>query len=94
MALSSQGEGGGAAEPVTVKGNVATVQPGERLEAVGQWVNDPTYGRQFVAREITTTEPSSLDGIRRYLGSGLIDGIGPKYRRAAGGKVWRGAYST
>jgi exodeoxyribonuclease V alpha subunit len=69
----------GRIEPVTVKGCVATVQPGERLEAVGQWVSDPTYGRQFAAAAITTTEPSSLEGIRRYLGSGLIDGIGPKY---------------
>ncbi|MFN0129644.1 MAG: ATP-dependent RecD-like DNA helicase [Verrucomicrobiales bacterium] len=69
----------GRAEPVTVKGMVAVVQPGERLEAAGQWVNDPNYGRQFAAIGITTTAPSSLDGIKRYLGSGLIDGIGPVY---------------
>ena len=69
----------GRVEPVTVKGNVATVQPGERLEAVGQWINDATYGRQFAAAGITTTTPSSLEGIKRYLGSGLIDGIGPVY---------------
>lgn len=69
----------GRAEPVTVKGNVASVQPGERLEAVGQWINDTNYGRQFSAVGITTTAPSSLEGIKRYLGSGLIDGIGPVY---------------
>ena len=69
----------GRSEPVTVKGNVAVVQPGERLEAVGQWINDTTYGRQFAAAGMTTTAPSSLEGIKRYLGSGLIDGIGPVY---------------
>ena len=69
----------GRVEPVTVKGVVAVVQPGERLEAVGQWVNDPNYGRQFAAAGITTTAPSSLEGIKRYLGSGLIEGIGPVY---------------
>ncbi len=69
----------GRVEPVTVKGTVAVVQPGERLEAIGQWVNDPNYGRQFAAAGITTTAPSSLEGIKRYLGSGLIDGIGPVY---------------
>lgn len=69
----------GRAEPVTVKGSVATVQPGERLEAVGEWVNDPTYGRQFAADAIQTTAPSSLEGIKRYLGSGMIEGIGPVY---------------
>jgi exodeoxyribonuclease V alpha subunit len=69
----------GRVEPVTVKGTVAVVQAGERLEAVGQWVNDATYGRQFAAAGITTTAPSSLEGIKRYLGSGMIDGIGPVY---------------
>jgi len=69
----------GRVEPVTVKGVVAVVQPGERLEAVGQWVNDPNYGRQFAAAGITTTAPSSIEGIKRYLGSGMIDGIGPVY---------------
>lgn len=69
----------GRMEPVTVKGVLAAVQPGEHLEAKGEWVNDSVYGRQFAAREMTTKEPSSCEGIRRYLGSGLIEGIGPVY---------------
>ncbi len=69
----------GRAEPVTVKGAVATVQPGERVEAAGAWVNDPTYGRQFAAESLKVTEPTSREGLRRYLGSGLIEGIGPVY---------------
>lgn len=69
----------GRMEPATVKGVVATVQPGEQIEATGEWVNDPTYGRQFAAREVSTKAPSSREGIRRYLGSGLIEGIGPVY---------------
>ncbi len=69
----------GRAEPVTVKGSVATVQPGEGIEATGEWIIDPNYGRQFQATEVRTTAPASVEGIERYLGSGLIDGIGPKY---------------
>ncbi|MGI8603762.1 MAG: SF1B family DNA helicase RecD2 [Verrucomicrobiales bacterium] len=69
----------GRAEPVTVKGAVATIQPGEGIEARGEWLNDPNYGRQFAAADIKTTAPASEQGIERYLGSGLIEGIGPKY---------------
>ena len=67
----------GRREPVTVKGTVAAIQPGERIDAAGEWLNDPNYGRQFVAREIRTAAPASVEGIERFLGSGLIEGIGP-----------------
>jgi exodeoxyribonuclease V alpha subunit len=42
----------GRQEPVRVKGNVATIQPGEGIEARGEWINDPNYGRLFAADEI------------------------------------------
>nr|WP_246849707.1 ATP-dependent RecD-like DNA helicase [Rubellimicrobium arenae] len=64
---------------VTVVGHAATISAGEWVTASGDWVNDTTHGRQFRARLLRTSPPSSADGIRRYLGSGLIRGIGPVY---------------
>lgn len=68
-------------EIVTVTGNVPRVVPGERIDAHGQWINNPEYGRQFKASTIHLSPPDSLQGLERYLGSGLIDGIGPKYAK-------------
>ena len=62
---------------VTVVGSLPTVQPGERVVLLGQWVNDPKYGQQFRVNAYETLPPLTLEGIRRYLGSGLIKGIGP-----------------
>ena len=66
---------------VTVVGHAATVSPGEWITASGEWVNDRTHGQQFRARFIRTAEPSSVEGIEKYLGSGMIRGIGPVYAR-------------
>jgi exodeoxyribonuclease V alpha subunit len=71
----------GIAETVTLIGHVPTVSPGEEIVADGEWVNNPEFGRQFKATKVTTTEPNSLAGIERYLGSNLIDGIGPVYAK-------------
>ena len=77
---------------VTVVGHAAAVAPGEWLTASGEWVNDRTHGQQFRAHFVRTAEPSSVEGIERYLGSGMIRGIGPVYARklvrAFGGKVF------
>ncbi|AKJ64158.1 ATP-dependent RecD-like DNA helicase [Kiritimatiella glycovorans] len=64
---------------VAVVGTASAVNPGEWLSAEGEWVRDPKFGRQFKAREIRTAAPDTLEGIERYLGSGLIKGIGPEY---------------
>jgi len=64
---------------VTLVGNAASVTPGERVRARGNWAENPNYGRQFKASEIQVTTPADTDGITRYLGSGLVDGIGPVY---------------
>ena len=72
----------GQAELVTVVGHAATVTPGEWVEASGRWIVDKQHGRQFRADELRTTHPQSLEGIRRYLGSGLIKGIGPHFGSA------------
>ncbi len=69
----------GHADLVTVVGHAATITPGEWITASGQWVNDRNYGPQFQARFLQTSEPTSDEGIRRYLASGLIRGIGPVY---------------
>jgi exodeoxyribonuclease V alpha subunit len=77
---------------VTVVGHSAVISPGEWLTASGEWINDRTHGRQYKAKFLRTSEPTSLDGIERYLGSGMIRGIGPVYAkklvRAFGGKVF------
>ena len=66
---------------VTVVGHAAMVAPGEWITSSGEWVNDRTHGQQFRARFIRTAEPSSVEGIEKYLGSGMIRGIGPVYAR-------------
>ena len=68
-------------ELVTVVGHAATAAPGEWITASGEWVNDRTHGQQFKASFIRTAEPSSVEGIEKYLGSGMIRGIGPVYAR-------------
>ena len=82
----------GHRELVTVVGHAATVSPGEWITVSGEWVNDRTHGQQFRARFIRTAAPSSVEGIEKYLGSGMIRGIGPVYARklvgAFGGKVF------
>jgi exodeoxyribonuclease V alpha subunit len=65
-------------ELLTVIGNLLGAQPGESLRLEGRWKSHPQYGRQFEVRAFTTVLPATLQGVRRYLGSGLIKGIGPK----------------
>ncbi len=66
---------------VTVVGHAATISPGEWITASGEWVNDRSHGQQFKARFMRTSEPTSIEGIEKYLGSGMIRGIGPVYAR-------------
>ena len=66
---------------VTVVRHAATVSPGEWITASGEWVNDRTHGKQFRARSIRTAAPSSVERIEKYLGSGMIRGIGLVYAR-------------
>src|SRR5678815_3717254 len=77
---------------VTVVGHVATISAGEWVTASGEWVNDRTHGQQYRAKFLKTSEPTSLDGIEKYPGPGMIRGIGPVYAkklvRALGEKVF------
>jgi exodeoxyribonuclease V alpha subunit len=63
---------------LTVVGPLLGAQPGEGLRLQGRWASHPQYGRQFQVEAYTTILPATIQGIRRYLGSGLIKGIGPK----------------
>ncbi|MBV8522013.1 MAG: ATP-dependent RecD-like DNA helicase, partial [Acetobacteraceae bacterium] len=66
---------------VTIVGHAATMSAGEWITASGEWVNDRTHGQQFKARFMRSSTPTSIEGIEKYLSSGLIRGIGPVYAR-------------
>ncbi|MDG2166766.1 MAG: ATP-dependent RecD-like DNA helicase [Opitutales bacterium] len=64
---------------ITVTGAMPGVQCGETLEVTGDWVVNPKYGTQFKVTHVKSTLPSNVHGIRKYLGSGLVPGIGKVY---------------
>jgi exodeoxyribonuclease V alpha subunit len=66
---------------VTLVGHAATISAGEWITATGGWVNDRTHGQQFKAQFLKTSTPSSVEGIEKYLASGMIRGIGPVYAK-------------
>ncbi|MGN7870619.1 SF1B family DNA helicase RecD2 [Paracoccus sp. 22332] len=66
---------------VTVVGHAAMISAGEWITASGVWLNDRTHGLQFKAQFLKASAPSSVEGIEKYLGSGMIRGIGPVYAR-------------
>jgi exodeoxyribonuclease V alpha subunit len=66
---------------VTVVGTMPSAVAGEYVEATGAWVVDREHGMQFRAESIRATPPSTVEGIEKYLGSGLIKGIGPHFAR-------------
>ncbi|WP_328298760.1 ATP-dependent RecD-like DNA helicase [Streptomyces sp. NBC_00435] len=70
--------GRGAGDLLTVVGSLLGAQPGESLRMEGRWGSHAQYGKQFTVENYTTLLPATIQGIRRYLGSGLIKGIGPK----------------
>src|SRR3979490_2370661 len=82
----------GHRELVTVIGHAAIISAGEWITATGDWVNAPPHGQQFKARFLKTSAPTSVEGIEKYLASGMIRGIGPVYAkklmRAFGEKVF------
>jgi exodeoxyribonuclease V alpha subunit len=68
---------GGDDRLVTIVGTLADLTPGEAIAARGRWRNDSKHGWQFMAVDYRTTLPATLQGMKKYLGSGLIKGIGP-----------------
>jgi exodeoxyribonuclease V alpha subunit len=74
VARVDTGRGG---DLLTVVGALLGAQPGESLRMEGRWGSHPQFGKQFLVDNYTTILPATIQGIRRYLGSGLIKGIGP-----------------
>jgi len=71
----------GRRETVTAVGNLLGVQPGESLRLEGEWTIDRKYGEQFRVESFRTIRPATLVGIEKYLGSGLVRGVGPVMAR-------------
>ena len=69
----------GQRELATVVGSAASVSPGEQIECLGHWSRDTQHGLQFRARQLQVVPPSTLEGITRYLGSGMVQSIGPAF---------------
>lgn len=61
---------------VTVVGNMPEIQPGESARFEGEWTNHPRHGRQFRADHVVQVRPATVEAIQRYLGSGLVKGVG------------------
>jgi exodeoxyribonuclease V alpha subunit len=72
-------EGKGRAEPVTIVGNLASLNVGETVKAQGRWVTHKQHGRQFAVEKFETVLPRTVTGIRKYLASGLVKGIGETF---------------
>ncbi|MGD0650131.1 MAG: AAA family ATPase [Verrucomicrobiia bacterium] len=69
-------EGVRRAEPITITGNLAALNEGETVKALGHWVNHKQFGRQFAVEKFESVLPRTVVGIKKYLGSGLVKGIG------------------
>ncbi|MCI0476031.1 MAG: ATP-dependent RecD-like DNA helicase, partial [Anaerolineales bacterium] len=63
--------------PVTIVGNLMGASVGESYTLDGVWISHPEYGRQFEIKRFTLQLPATIEGLKKYLGSGLIKGIGP-----------------
>ncbi len=66
---------------VTVVGNAASITAGEYIEGYGHWIQDREHGLQFKTHHLKIIPPSTLEGIEKYLGSGLVKGIGPHFAK-------------
>ena len=66
---------------ITIVGNSVSVNAGEYVECSGVWFNDKNHGLQFKAKNLNIIEPTTIAGIEKYLGSGLVKGIGPGFAK-------------
>ncbi|MBV9198568.1 MAG: ATP-dependent RecD-like DNA helicase [Alphaproteobacteria bacterium] len=71
----------GQRDLITLVGHAAMISAGEFVQASGSWVNDRTHGVQFKASFLKAAAPTTVEGIEKYLGSGMIRGIGPVYAK-------------
>ncbi|HLF28054.1 MAG TPA: AAA family ATPase [Anaerolineae bacterium] len=80
LRLKARGRGGppiGDQGLITIVGNLPEITPGESLKLRGQWTTHRDHGRQFKAESCEQVLPATVEGIKKYLGSGLIKGVGP-----------------
>ncbi|CAK8742656.1 ATP-dependent RecD-like DNA helicase [Sodalis praecaptivus] len=66
---------------VTVTGNTPAITTGEYIECQGVWFNDVNHGMQFKTHQVKTIIPTTQEGMEKYLGSGMVKGIGPGFAR-------------
>ena len=67
---------------ITIVGTLPELHPGEQAVFTGEWISHPTYGRQLKCSAVALQKPTTLLGIERYLGSGVIHGVGPSTAKA------------
>ena len=67
---------------ITIVGTLPELHPGEQAVFTGEWISHPTYGRQLKCASVELQKPTTLLGIERYLGSGIIHGVGPSTAKA------------
>jgi len=82
----------GRRDEVTVVGSLPSANAGEWVTAQGRWVQDREFGLQFRAELLSSTAPTTREGIAKYLGSGLVKGIGPVYAQKLVGKFGEGIF--
>jgi len=82
----------GHRDQVTVIGSLPSVSAGEWVTAQGRWVQDREFGLQFRAEMLTSTAPTTKEGIEKYLGSGMVKGIGPVYAKKLVQKFGEGIF--
>ena len=68
-------------EPITIVGTLPGIMPGETIHCKGLWKHHPKHGRQFMVASFELTPPADIQGIQKYLESGLVKGIGPVYAK-------------
>ena len=71
----------GQRDLVTMTGSTPSITPGEFVDAHGVWFNDHRHGIQFQVKQIKTVTPNTIEGIEKYLGSGMVKGIGPHFAK-------------
>jgi exodeoxyribonuclease V alpha subunit len=71
----------GQRDLITLVGHAAMISAGEFVQASGSWINDRSHGVQFRASFLKANAPTTVEGIEKYLGSGMIRGIGPVYAK-------------
>src|ERR1700720_2574951 len=78
----------GQRDLITLVGHAAMISAGEFVQASGSWINDRTHGVQFKASFLKATAPTTVEGIEKYLGSGMIRGIGPDEVKTKRPSMW------